>query len=157
MDAHPEISSPIITNALKAALKMALFGDETQQGWYNGLLRALDGVNAARASRSPGPGRTTVAAHAEHIRFTLQVVNAWGRGEQPEVDWTDSWTRSSLTESEWDALRADLRLEFETMLTGVQGREAWREQGLQTMINNIAHTAYHAGAIRQLLKLENTV
>lgn len=148
----PEIWSPIITDAVLAALKMALLGDETQQGWYNGLLFSLDGVTAARASRTPTPGRTSVAAHAEHVRFTLHVVNAWGRGEQPEVDWADSWAVSSVTQAEWDALRASLRHEFEVMLEGVQGRAAWREQGVQTMINNIAHTAYHAGAIRQILK-----
>jgi hypothetical protein len=156
MDAQPEVSSPIITNAIQAALKMALLGDERQHGWYNGLLMALEGMSAAQASRSPAPGRTTVAAHTEHIRFTLQVVNAWGRGEQPEIDWADSWTVSSVTEPEWDALRADLRREFEVMLTGVQARAAWREQGLAMIINNIAHTAYHAGAIRQILKLEPT-
>jgi hypothetical protein len=157
MDAEPEVSSPIITNAIQAALKMALSGDETQHGWYNGVLTALEGVSATRASRSPGPGRTTVAAHAEHVRFTLRVVNAWVRGQQPEIDWADSWTVSSVTDAEWDALRADIRREFELMLEGVQGRAAWRARGLEMLINNIAHTAYHAGAIRQILKLESAV
>jgi hypothetical protein len=150
----PEISSPIITDAILATLRMAFLGDETQQGWYNGLLASLDGVTASQASSVPAPGRTSVAAHAEHVRFTLSVVNAWGRGEQPQVDWADSWATSSLTESEWDALRTDIRHEFETTIAGVQSRTAWREQGLQTVINNIAHTAYHAGAIRQILKFQ---
>ena len=150
----PEIPGPIITDAINATLEMALLGDETQHGWYNGLLTALDGVTAARASRSPAPGRTSVAAHAEHVRFTLHVVNAWGRGEQPEVDWADSWTVSSVTEPEWDALRASIRHEFQIMLEAVRGRAAWREQDVQTAINTIAHTAYHAGAIRQIIKFE---
>jgi hypothetical protein len=157
MDAEPEVSSPIITNAIQAALKMALSGDETRHGWYNGIMTALEGVSATQASRSSGPGRTTMAAHAEHIRFTLRVVNAWGRGEQPEIDWADSWKVSSVTDDQWDALRADLHREFQMTLEGVQGRTAWREQSLEMLINNIAHTAYHAGAIRQILKLEKTV
>ena len=151
MDA-PDISSPIITDAILAALKMAFLGDETQHGWYNGLLTALDGVTALQASRTPAPGRTSVAAHAEHVRFTLRVVSAWGRNEQPQVDWAHSWVTSSVTESEWDALRSSIRHEFEAMLTAVRAHTAWSEQGLQIVIDNIAHTAYHAGAIRQILK-----
>ena len=147
-----EISSPAITNALIAALKMALYGDEQNHGWYNGLLFALEGVSAERASRPPAPGRATVAAHAEHVRFTLQVVNAWGRGENPEVDWADSWKVQTVNQDEWNTLREGIKREFEALREGIQNRTTWREQGLMTMINNIGHTAYHASAIRQLLK-----
>lgn len=152
MEHQVEVSSPAITNALIATLKMAFHGDEQQHGWYNGLLFALEGVSAERASRPPAPGRATVAAHAEHVRFTLQVVNAWIRGENPEVDWADSWKVQTITAHDWDALRENIRQEFETLLSVIQDRAVWREPGLTMMINNIGHTAYHASAIRQLLK-----
>lgn len=147
-----EVSSPAITNALIATLKMALYGDELNDGWYNGLLFALENVSSERASMPPGPGRATIAAHAEHVRFTLHVMNARGRGENAEVDWAESWKVQTVNAADWNALRENIKREFEALRDGIENRAAWREQGLATMINNIAHTAYHASAIRQLLK-----
>ncbi|RIH75502.1 hypothetical protein Mterra_03975 [Calidithermus terrae] len=150
---YPEFSLPALGNVLVHSLKMALEGDEHNGGWYNGLLFALENVSAEQASRAPAEGRATVAAHAEHVRFTLEVANAWLRGERPEINWADSWKVQQVSEAEWEALKAGLRQQYETLLEMAHSRPTWREPGVALMIDNIAHTAYHAGAIRQMVKL----
>jgi hypothetical protein len=150
---YPEFSLPVLNSVLVRSLEMALEGDEREGGWYNGLLFALENVSAEQASWAPAEGRPMVAAHAEHVRFTLEVVNAWLRGERPEVDWAESWKVKQVDEARWEALKAGLRQQYQALLDLAQNRSAWREPGMSMMIDNIAHTAYHAGAIRQLLKL----
>jgi hypothetical protein len=152
---YPEqekVSHPGLTAALVQGLAMALEGDEANQGWYTGLIAALENVSAAQASMSPGPGRTTVAAHAEHIRFTLRYLNGMFRGENPQVDWADSWKLQELGQEDWANLRAEIKREYEQLKAFTQEKPFWREQGLAAMIHSVAHTAYHAGAIRQMLK-----
>lgn len=150
---YPEFSLPALNSALLRSLEMALEGDEREGGWYNGLLFALENVSAEQASWAPAEDRPTVAAHAEHVRLTLEVNNAWLRGERLEVDWAESWKVKQVDEAQWEALKADLRQQYRALLDLTQNRSAWREPGMSMVINTIAHTAYHAGAIRQLLKL----
>lgn len=149
---HEKVSHPGITSALVQTLKMSLEGDEANQGWYTGILSAMDNISAEKASTPPGEGRTTAAAHAEHIRFTLKYMNAMFRGEKPQVDWAESWKVQKVSEGEWAGLRAEIKSEYERLLEFIQEKPFWREQGLAAMINNVGHTAYHAGAIRQILK-----
>jgi hypothetical protein len=149
--AEETVSSPLIANAFAQALEMALHGDEKQGAWYNGLVFALEGASAERAS-AHAPGRSSVLQHAEHARYCLQMVNRWLRGEQPEADWSAAWKLETLNDLEWEALKADLKTQLEMLLEVARTRPAWRERGLAMMIHNVAHAAYHAGAIRQLLK-----
>lgn len=149
---HEKVSHPGLSNALVQGLKMALDGDEANQGWYTGMIAALENVSAEQASTPPGPGRTTAAAHAEHIRFTLKYMNGMFRGEKPQVDWADSWKVQKVNEAEWESLRSEIKHEYKRLLEFTEQKPFWREQGLAAMIHNVGHTAYHAGAIRQILK-----
>lgn len=149
---HEKVSHPGITKALLQTIKMSLEGDEANQGWYNGILTAMDNISAEKASTPPGPGRTTAAAHAEHIRFSLNYMNAMFRGEQPQVDWADSWKVQQVNEAEWATIRSEIKREYDRLIEFTEQKPFWREQGLAAMINNVGHTAYHAGAIRQILK-----
>jgi DinB superfamily len=153
METTATISSPIITNALLKALDMAFLGDETNQGWLNGTLFSLEKLSPEDASRSPAPDRPTPAAHADHIRVTLQAVQAWAKGENPQVDWAASWKIKNLNQEQWQDLRASLRAEFENTQELIHSEINWTEETLTSAINNISHAAYHASAIRQLIKL----
>ena len=154
MDDPAQFSHPDLTEALVATVRVAFEGSETKHDWYNGLLAAVDGVDAAGASWAPSEGRATIASHVEHVRFTLGVVNGALRGEQREVDWADSWKVRVVDDAGWDALRAALRGEYEALLALAAARPAWRGRGVQMMVNNVAHTAYHASAVRQLARLQ---
>src|SRR5258708_6919563 len=46
-----------------------------------GLLRQLDTIEASAASKRPMPGKTTIAAHADHVHFVLSILNRWAPGQ----------------------------------------------------------------------------
>src|SRR5437762_3321963 len=39
-----------------------------------GLLRQLDSIDASAASKRPMPGKTTIAAHIDHVHFGLSIL-----------------------------------------------------------------------------------
>ena len=52
-----------------------------------GLLRSLDTLSAADASHSVHGG-ATIAAHAQHLRYGLSLMNRWAiEGGNPFVRW----------------------------------------------------------------------
>src|SRR5687768_8803626 len=58
-----------------------------------GLLRSLDALPAGEASRSTNDG-ATIAAHTQHVRFGLSLMNRWAReGGNPFADakWDAAW------------------------------------------------------------------
>jgi hypothetical protein len=119
-----------------------------------GLLRQLDAIDAAAASRRPMPGKTTIAAHADHVHFGLAVLNRWAAGEANPwagADWNASWQRTTVTDEQWRTLRAGLRQEAEKWRTVVASRTTWDDMAAAAALSTVAHTAYHFGAIRQIL------
>jgi hypothetical protein len=119
-----------------------------------GLLRSIDTLSAGGASRSVNEG-ATIAAHAEHLRYGLSLMNRWAReGGNPFADakWDEAWQTSSVDSAQWEEIRSGLRDEVERWLTAVGSpREATRVE-LSGIIGSIAHFAYHLGAIRQIDK-----
>ena len=74
-----------------------------------GLLGSLDGLTAEAASARPN-GRSSVAAHVDHVRYGLSLLNRWVGGEKnpwATANWSESWKRVRVTDDEWTALRAD--------------------------------------------------
>src|SRR6266567_1581803 len=64
-----------------------------------GLLRQLDTIEASAASKRPMPGKTMIAAHVDHVRFGLSILNRWAAGEaNPWAggDWNPSWQSPQL-------------------------------------------------------------
>src|SRR2546421_3269488 len=75
-----------------------------------GLLRSLDKLDAAAASRASATG-SSIAAHVDHLRYGLSLLNRWAAGENPwaDADWGASWRKTSVSDVEWKQLRAALR------------------------------------------------
>ena len=119
-----------------------------------GLLRSIDQLTAADASRSV-EGGATIAAHTEHLRLGLLLMNRWAaEGGNPFAvsTWDEAWNISAVDAPQWEDIRRGLR---EQCARWVQILEAPRQFGafeLNTMIGSIAHLAYHVGAIRQISK-----
>src|SRR5437588_2104095 len=87
-----------------------------------GLLRQLDTIGASAASKRPMPGKTTIAAHVDHVRFGLSILNRWAAGDANAwagADWNASWQRTTVTEDQWRTLRDGLRQEAEKWRAGV--------------------------------------
>jgi hypothetical protein len=118
-----------------------------------GLLKQLDTVSAADASNRPMPGQTTIAAHVDHVHYGFTLLNRWSRGENPwaDADWTASWKRTTVSEEQWRTLRDKLRSEAEAWRKHVETRVEWEPISAAGALSSAAHTAYHLGAIRQIL------
>lgn len=119
-----------------------------------GLLRQLDSIDAAVASQRLAPGRPPVAAHVDHVHFGLALLNRWANGEANPwagADWNASWRRASVTNDEWRTLRDALRHEADAWRTVVRERASWDDVSASAALSTAAHTAYHLGAIRQIV------
>lgn len=118
-----------------------------------GLLRSLDRLSAEAASRPAAPGSASIAAHVDHLCYGLDLMNRWSSGERDpwsDADWTASWRRGTVTESEWAALRDRLRETSSHWRQALQTPRTMSDLELNGVISSIAHLAYHLGAIRQI-------
>ena len=116
-----------------------------------GLLRSLDNLSAAAAS-AVTPSGSSVAAHVDHVRYGLSLMNRWSGGENPfkDADWSASWQKTAVSGDEWQKLRAQLREEAARWLTVLGTPREVQEIELNGMVGSIAHLAYHLGAVRQI-------
>lgn len=119
-----------------------------------GLLRSLDQLTANAASRSTNDG-ATIAAHAQHLRFGLSLMNRWAKeGGDPFSDatWDDAWKVSAVDTGQWEEIRNGLREEARRWLEALGAPRETTSVELSGMIGSVAHLAYHLGAIRQIEK-----
>jgi hypothetical protein len=119
-----------------------------------GLLRSLDTISPADASRSVNDG-ATIAAHAQHLRYGLSLMNQWAsEGGNPfaNAKWDQAWKTSAVDVSAWDEIRGGLRDETHRWLRNLVSPRDVAEVELAGMMGSVAHLAYHLGAIRQINK-----
>ena len=119
-----------------------------------GLLRSLDRISAADASRA-AHGGATVAAHAEHVRYGLSLMNRWASsGGNPfaSATWGDAWKISAVDDTAWTGIRDGLRDEAHRWLSALAAPRELNSVELTGMVGSVAHLAYHLGAIRQISK-----
>lgn len=117
-----------------------------------GLLRSLDELTADAASHSVNGG-ATIAAHAEHVRYGLSLMNRWAaEGGNPFADarWDEAWKISTVSDAEWETIRNGLRDESHRWRAALGTPREVELVALDGMIGSIAHLAYHLGAIRQI-------
>lgn len=117
-----------------------------------GLLRSLDILSAADASRSLDGG-ATVAAHAQHVRYGLSLMNRWAsEGGNPFADakWDEAWKTTRVNDGLWADIRKGLQDEAHRWLRALGSPREIATVELNGMLGSIGHLAYHLGAIRQI-------
>jgi hypothetical protein len=123
-----------------------------------GMLGQLESIDATTASSRPMAGLTTVASHVDHVHYGVTLMNRWIAGEPnpwASADWTASWKRTTVTEEQWRTLRDNLRKETDKWRRAIETHSDWNEMSAPGAISSAAHTAYHLGAIRQILAAMN--
>jgi hypothetical protein len=150
-------SPNLVHRALATVLGEILDGAAPDAGWLlnrrdPGLLRSLDSLTAEQASAVPPGGSSSIAAHVDHLRYGLDLLNRWARGESPfaDADWAASWRRLEVSDDEWAGLRERLRAEARQWQDGFGALLDRGEEELTGVIAGAAHLAYHLGAIRQI-------
>lgn len=117
------------------------------------LFETLATISAAEASRPVSATCASIAAQVEHTRFYLEVCTRYARGENVgRVDWDATWTLTSVTPGEWEALKERLRETHQTLLEALRTPATWESEfAVQGALGAVVHTAYHLGEIRQAL------
>lgn len=119
-----------------------------------GILRSLDKLSAADASRSVHDG-ATIAAHVQHVRYGLSLMNRWAaEGGNPFADatWDAAWKTSTVDGEQWAEIRRGLQDEAHRWGQALGIAREVPLVALTGMIGSVAHVAYHLGAIRQIDK-----
>jgi hypothetical protein len=121
----------------------------------SGVLGVLKGVSAKEASKSVygnDARGSTIAAHVEHLRWSLAMANASMRGEPFESKWEESWDLVHADEAAWDRLRQELRAEFDALVAGAKSQTQVPLEYFSGVLALLPHAAYHLGTIRQLVE-----
>ena len=136
--------SELVTGAPKDGAYMLNGGDE-------GLLRSLDKISAQQASALTPTG-SSIAAHVDHLRYGLSLMNRWRAGENPfaDADWGASWKKTTVSDEDWRTRRAELQAEATRWLEALGTPRDVQTIELNGIVGSIAHLAYHLGAIRQI-------
>ena len=147
-----------ISESLTTLFAELIDGASTTGGAYvlnsgdAGLLRSLDTLSAADASQSVHGG-ATIAAHAQHVRYGLSLMNRWARdGGNPFADatWDAAWKVGAVDDRQWADIRGGLRDEAQRWLEILGSPRRVARVELNGMIASIVHLAYHLGAMRQI-------
>ena len=147
---------PHFMSALDTLLRELLDGPSEDAGFVlnpgdRGLLASLDALSADAASAQPG-GRSSVAAHVDHLRYGFELLNRWAGGEDPwaDADYAASWQRQRVSDEQWRALRTALADQARAWRKAAAERQDWDEVTLTGALASAVHLAYHVGAIRQI-------
>jgi hypothetical protein len=140
----PTLFAELVDGASQAEAYMLNRGDV-------GLLRSLDKLSATAAS-APTPHGSTIAAHVDHLRYGLSLMNRWSAGENPfdDADWSASWRKTRVTAAQWKQLREELASEAHRWLESLKKPREIDQSELNSVVGSVAHLAYHVGAIRQI-------
>jgi hypothetical protein len=140
----PTLFAELIDGAPQAEAFMLNRGDA-------GLLRSLDKLSATAASATTQLG-SSIAAHVDHLRYGLSLMNRWSAGENPfdDADWSASWRKTRVSSTQWKQLRDELANEAHRWLEALKKPREIEQSELNSVVGSVAHLAYHVGAIRQI-------
>ncbi|GAA5534986.1 DinB family protein [Deinococcus aluminii] len=130
-----------------------LDGTKADGSGNHGLLATLAGLSAPQASRDVHG--STVAGHARHTAFHMEVIVRWERdGDRGPFDWKGSFQPAQVSEEEWTALRGRVRQAYEELVKYARTLTSQAPNGDLTggLTGAVAHVAYHLGSIRQMVK-----
>jgi hypothetical protein len=118
-----------------------------------GWLPTLAAIDAVRASRPIAPGGTSIAAQTAHTAYYIELIEAAMRGPEPVSDWPGSFQPAVVDDAAWQASRERLHDALERFRALVTSDRAWDERTLGDALGVLAHTAYHLGAVRQMVRV----
>jgi hypothetical protein len=151
--------STLISQSLRTLLRETIIRADVPEGYVlnpgdPGLVDTLKSVSAKVASTPPGPGRKPIASHANHVLYGFGLVCRAIDGDRKAfegADWDEAWKLERVNDAEWAELLGRLEAKAQHIVDAGPKIETWVPQMLSGMFGTAAHTAYHLGAIRQML------
>lgn len=117
-----------------------------------GIFNALE-IDSERASARPG-GSSSIAAHARHLAYYASLTSNFIEGLPDDGDWPGSWSVQAVDEAAWQAIKSDVHVQYERLKKHIEaGAVRGHPDGPLGAIANVAHAAYHLGAINTLLQI----
>jgi len=129
-----------------------LDGTQADGSGNHGLIATLAALSAAQAS-DPTPLGLSVAAHAAHVAFHMEVGVRWAGGERGPFDWKGSFGSGQVDEAGWMALQARVQAAYDALIILEPSPDEPPEDTAGGLAGAAAHVAYHLGAVRQVIKL----
>ena len=149
-----QIKTADFTTNLFELLKETFEGSQPEGSHYLdrevGVLNTVEKISAVDASRSVGGA--TIASHLEHARFYLEMLSEFMNGRTEKVDWNESWLIKTVDEAQWTQLKEKVRRDYKTVSEMFQSIEDWDDEKVGGAMSIVVHTAYHLGAMRQIMK-----
>ena len=115
-----------------------------------GIFATLGKISAEKASTQFNGA--TIAAHSEHARFYIELLDNYLNKNMRVVDFKQSWRVTTVSENDWDDLRENLSKVYRKTSETLAKNEDWGLDTITVAMGIVAHTAYHLGAIRQMAK-----
>ncbi|TSB47741.1 hypothetical protein [Alkalicoccobacillus porphyridii] len=140
---------------IKELLNETFNGPDGTRSWYtetkkgSGLLGTIEGISAGDASTNLRG--TTIAAHTHHTMYHITVCKNAIKKIDVKSDWGISWKIKDVSEDEWNEIKKGLEDEYKEFVDLIDQSEL-SSVTLRMILANLAHSAYHLGAIRQLVK-----
>lgn len=139
-------------------LREIYIGSEVEQTWIidgkpgHGVTAAINEITAEQASQPLVEGGSTIAAHTEHLRWSLEFAMTFYNGEQPTGNWEESWAIRKVSDEEWEQLQLALLVAYQKVIYAIKEVKDWSNPHLlKGTIALLPHAAYHLGAVKQLL------
>jgi hypothetical protein len=144
-------SEALFRNAIMDVLRESFHGAGDHGAFLdpgpNGLLAILKSLSAEEASL-PIAG-ASIATHAIHIAFSLDVFNEWIQGiRDTEHSWDKSWEKHEVSTAEWDCLLSQIDRQFLQLERTILQYDEYDAEAVWGSIGTLAHTAFHLGIIQ---------
>lgn len=146
-------------NLAKTLFKEAYEGPSAQWSWFTnvspdaGIFALADALNADQASKVANGADRSIAAHIEHLRWSLALTNDTLQGKPWNPDWSASWSVSRVSDEQWKQLRSDLRRAVNEVCASLDAFPAEMDEMMLTGILSLApHAAHHLGTMRMMAK-----
>lgn len=144
-------------NALKYLFRETFEGSPPKGSIYLdrgvGVFNTIANLDAETASRSIAGA--SIAAHTEHLRYYLEVLSNFLQGIVQGADWNKGWRIRAVTEEEWKEIKKNLRQTYSSVDRVFKHTKSWDQDKITEAMAIVVHTAYHLGAIRQIVKTVN--
>lgn len=119
----------------------------------SGLLETLVGISADRAFTPIALGKTSIAAQVNHITHYLLMMESFMLGQPKEPDWQKTWQLAEATPEGWAALKTELETVYRRLLERLRQVSRWGKDDIGEGMAALVHSAYHLGAIRQIMQV----
>jgi hypothetical protein len=149
------ISTEVVINQLLGVLREAFEGPPPDWCYFTdaGLFGTLAKLSPEEVS-SPCGG-STVAAHVNHVLFSLRASQAWIQGDKSPRNWQESWSVSTADDVEWLDMLDQLRSAYQSLYQTMQTHSSSSLRSISAATGVIAHVAYHLGVIRHMVACKN--